>query len=241
MRRALQLLNSVNRHIARRRIRSPLSISSQGFHHAPITGIRTFSSRRGSVFIDQSSMQLRSLSVAVAAAAVAGGTIYWRGGQSPLRADSPRGTASLSDNSPLASSAISKEQAQTTRRALIVEQQGQIYSGEIVGDRPLEKKQDGSGRNILEMLTPEQATQVLRRNQESWIVNRGEGVVRYDLVQIASNNPIEDDHVEKIIQVPDTVAATGTEKKNTDWMFWGVFDGHRLVLLRRRLDEVSQM
>jgi len=171
-------------------------------------------------------MQLRSLSAAVAAAAVAGGTYYWRGTQLPLRADAPRGAASLADSSPIAASAILREQAQTTRKALIVEQ-GQIYSGSIVGDGPLEKETDAYGRNILEMLTPDQATQKLRRNEESWLVNRGEGVVRYDLVQIASNNPIEDDHVEKIIQVPDTVAATGSEKKDTDWMFWGVFDGHR--------------
>lgn len=73
------------------------------------------------------------------------------------------------------------------------------------------------------MLTPEQATQKLRRNEESYYVNRGKGVVRYDVVQIPSNDPIEDDHSEKIIEVPQT---TPERDPSSDWMFWGVFDGH---------------
>jgi pyruvate dehydrogenase phosphatase len=76
------------------------------------------------------------------------------------------------------------------------------------------------------MLTPEQATQKLRKNEESWLVGRGKGVVRYDVVQIPSNDPIEDDHAEKIIEVQG-VAATNDGSSASDWMFWGVFDGHR--------------
>jgi pyruvate dehydrogenase phosphatase len=172
-------------------------------------------------------MQLRSFSAAlVAAGAVAGGAYYYRG-QTPLRADASRGgeryegldVSWLPKGSETAKSALA-DPAQTTRRALVVEQ-GQIYTGTIVGNEPLAKEPDDNGRNVLE-------TQKLRRNEDSWMIHRGAGVVRYDLVQIPSNNPIEDDHVEKIIQVPDTVAATGDEtKNNTDWMFWGVFDGHR--------------
>jgi len=51
--------------------------------------------------------------------------------------------------------------------------------------------------------------------------------VRYDVVQIPSNNPIEDDHSEKIIEIPQAMAtATGARSSGSDWMFWGVFDGH---------------
>ncbi|EHK96346.1 putative protein phosphatase 2C like protein [Glarea lozoyensis 74030] len=73
------------------------------------------------------------------------------------------------------------------------------------------------------MLTPDEATQKLRRNEESYLVGRGKGVVRYDVVQIPSNDPIEDDHSEKIIELPQALA---TSSPTSDWMFWGVFDGH---------------
>lgn len=96
-----------------------------------------------------------------------------------------------------------------------------LYTGTITGSEPISKHTDESGRKVLEMLTPDQATQKLRRNEESYLVGRGEGVVRYDVVQIPSNDPIEDDHVEKIIELP-----TGAKDTKSDWMFWGVFDGH---------------
>ena len=104
--------------------------------------------------------------------------------------------------------------------------QGSLYTGTITGDGPLSKETDDYGRKVLEMLTPEQATQKLRKNEESWLVERGQGVVRYDVVQIPSNDPIEDDHAEKIIEVPPNLAATEASA-GSDWMFWGVFDGHR--------------
>jgi pyruvate dehydrogenase phosphatase len=47
------------------------------------------------------------------------------------------------------------------------------------------------------------------------------------VVQIPSNSPIEDDHAEKIIEVPSNLAATDNGAPASDWMFWGVFDGHR--------------
>ncbi|BCS24659.1 type 2C protein phosphatase ptcF [Aspergillus puulaauensis] len=77
-----------------------------------------------------------------------------------------------------------------------------------------------------EMLTPEQATQKLRKNEESYSVNRGKGVVRYDVVQVPSNSPIEDDHAEKIVEVPASTAAANEGQSSSDWMFWAVFDGH---------------
>jgi pyruvate dehydrogenase phosphatase len=79
------------------------------------------------------------------------------------------------------------------------------------------------------MLTPNEATQKLRRNEESYLVGRGKGVVRYDVVQIPSNDPIEDDHSEKIIELPQALA---TQNPTSDWMFWGVFDGHSYVSLQ---------
>ena len=103
------------------------------------------------------------------------------------------------------------------RKAVIVGPDS-LYTGLIPGNEPISKDTDESGRKVLEMLTPEQATQKLRRNEESYLVGRGKGVVRYDVVQSPSNDPIEDDHAEKIIEVPGGAS--------NDWMFWGVFDGH---------------
>ncbi|KAB5585858.1 protein phosphatase 2C [Coniochaeta sp. 2T2.1] len=97
----------------------------------------------------------------------------------------------------------------------------EIATGTFAGEGPISKTTDEDGRRVLEMLTPEQATQKLRKSEQSFFVNRGKGVVRYDLDQLPSNDPIEDDHAEKIVEVPSQV-----EKDNHDWMFWGVFDGH---------------
>jgi len=119
----------------------------------------------------------------------------------------------------------SGEVPDAVRKALVVDQ-GQLYTAEIPADQPISKQTDSSGRKVLEMLTPEQATAKLRTNEESYLVGRGEGVVRYDVVQIPSNDPIEDDHVEKIVEVPSTIAAAEDGKARSDWMFWGVFDGH---------------
>jgi pyruvate dehydrogenase phosphatase len=112
---------------------------------------------------------------------------------------------------------------ETSRKAVVVGPDT-LYTGEIKGDGPISKETDESGRKVLEMLTPEQATQKLRRNEESYFVGRGKGVVRYDVVQIPSNDPIEDDHSEKIIELPQSLATAG--QPTSDWMFWGVFDGH---------------
>jgi pyruvate dehydrogenase phosphatase len=119
----------------------------------------------------------------------------------------------------------SNQVPEAVRKALIVEQ-GQLFTAQIPADVPISKETDHSGRKVLEMLTPEQADAKLRTNEESYLVNRGEGVVRYDVVQIPSNDPIEDDHVEKIVEVPNSTAAAEFGKTSSDWMFWGVFDGH---------------
>ena len=116
---------------------------------------------------------------------------------------------------------------ESERKAIIIGADS-IYTGAIQGDGPISKDTDDAGRKVLEMLTPEQATQKLRRNEESYFVGRGKGVVRYDVVQIPSNDPIEDDHSEKIIELPTAHAAANP---TSDWMFWGVFDGHAYVRL----------
>jgi serine/threonine protein phosphatase PrpC len=77
-------------------------------------------------------------------------------------------------------------------------------------------------RKVLQLLTPEECTVKLQATEESFIVNRGNGVYRYDVNQLASNNPIEDDHKEQIIEAPTRTS----EAKIDDWMFWGIFDGH---------------
>ena len=111
------------------------------------------------------------------------------------------------------------------RRALIVEDD-QFYAEDLADDTPLYKEVDGRGQQKLEMLTPEQATQQLRRTEQSYNVGRGRGVVRWDLVQLPSNNPIEDDHAERVVEVPESTAQPQEGSPSSDWMFWGVFDGH---------------
>ncbi|KAI9891224.1 MAG: hypothetical protein M1814_002914 [Vezdaea aestivalis] len=116
--------------------------------------------------------------------------------------------------------AVSTESSKKERRALVLDNE-QLYTASIPGDAPIEKSVDGK-RMVIEMLSPEQATDLLRKNEESYLVQRGGGVVRYDVVQVQSNSPIEDDHSEIIL--PHTTPASPNEK--SDWMFWGVYDGH---------------
>ena len=126
----------------------------------------------------------------------------------------------LITNTPLAEPA-----AESKGRALLV-QDDQFYVDELSHDAPLTKQSEDEGQNRMEKITPEQATQKLRKTEESYLVGRGRGVVRYDVVQIPSNNPIEDDHAEKIVEVPQSVTPPPAGSASSDWMFWGVFDGH---------------
>ncbi|TQS37653.1 hypothetical protein Golomagni_01866 [Golovinomyces magnicellulatus] len=112
-------------------------------------------------------------------------------------------------------------------RKVIVVNADSLYTVLVPGDEPISKITDESGTKVVEILTPEQATKKLRRNETSYLIGRGNGVERYDIVQIPSNDPIEDDHAEKIIEIPfpktDSLSST---KSFSDWNFWGVFDGH---------------
>lgn len=188
-------------------------------------------------------MYFRNFSVALVSTLVASGAWFaYRGGvgrgpngeivasSSPLAGSAQ--TRSLSStatlgipNSPSDGLQSPSTEAQATRKALVVDQ-GELFTGTITGDGPLDKSTDDYGRKVLEMMTPEQATNRLRRNQQSYLVGRGKGVVRYDVVQLASNDPIEDDHAEKIVEVPQDIAPVPQDSANSDWMFWGVFDGH---------------
>lgn len=186
-------------------------------------------------------MQFRALSYALVSTVVATGAwLAYRGdSESPLQGSSPVASVSVpgQQNSGLSASSVYTSAANTGgptadrapdegSRVLVIHQ-GEVFTGTLPADAPLSKATDDYGRKVVEMLTPEQATQKLRRNEESWLVGRGKGVVRYDVVQIPSNDPIEDDHAEKIIEVPQSVASTDNGANNSDWMFWGVFDGHR--------------
>jgi pyruvate dehydrogenase phosphatase len=192
----------------------------------------------------QGSILPRSISAALITGIFASGAWYaYKGTTGPapsLNSEGARSVSTDSQHSETSTSAnvyssapdatpsvaTAEQAAQSTRRALVVDND-QFYTGNIVGDEPLSKFEDDSGRKVLEMLTPEQVTERLQRNEESYLVGRGRGVVRYDVVQLPSNNPIEDDHAEKIVEVPESVAATGDGTPSSDWMFWGVFDGHR--------------
>lgn len=164
------------------------------------------------------SMYFRRFSVAVVSGLVGYGAWYtYKGNGTAISNSQPSYTQqarSLTTDAAALASEIS-------RKAVVVGPDS-LYTGEIQG--PISKDTDESGRKVLEMLTPEQATQKLRRNEESYFVGRGKGVVRYDVVQIPSNDPIEDDHSEKIIELPSSLATI--RDPTSDWMFWGVFDGH---------------
>lgn len=145
-------------------------------------------------------------------------------------AQQPGGLASLrvqDATSTLATINVQSEPAEAAQGRTLIVQDDRFYEGDLSEETPLLKEAEDPSRQRLEMLTPEQATRLLRRSEESYFVGRGRGVVRYDVVQLPSNNPIEDDHAEKIVEVPQTVTPPPDGSSSSDWMFWGVFDGHR--------------
>ena len=193
----------------------------------------------------RSSMYLRNFSVAALVSVLASGVWYYQ--RSPQAGALINGTnvstagsgLTATQYSTLASASgsvaaanalqsglkLTEPGAGSERRVLTVHND-EFYIEALSEDTPLTKQAEDKGMNRSEMLTPEQATQKLRKTEESYLVGRGKGVVRYDIVQIPSNNPIEDDHAEKIVEVPHSVAPPPDGAPNTDWMFWGVFDGH---------------
>lgn len=173
------------------------------------------------------SMHVRNFSLAFLSTLVASGAWYaYKGTQQ--QSSFLNGTTNLQSRgiADTTTETATGEATTSTRRALLVEND-QFYTAVLSGDQPIAKQSDDSDRRVLEMLTPEQATQKLRKNDESYLVSRGRGVVRYDITQVPSNSPIEDDHAEKIVEVPLATAQDGST--SSDWMFWGVFDGHSYV------------
>lgn len=165
----------------------------------------------------QSSMYFRRFSVALVGGLVGYGAWY---GYKDNGTDTAAAQYSTSSKFP------TSQNAATTRNVLVVGAD-ELHTGTFVGEGPIHKSADGTANNnVLEMLTPDQATEKLRGNEASFVVNRGQGVLRYDLVQLASNNPIEDDHAEKIVEVSMPAPAGQQPEDANDWMFWGVFDGH---------------
>ncbi|KAF7716253.1 Protein phosphatase 2C family protein [Penicillium ucsense] len=167
-------------------------------------------------------MHIRRFSLAAISTVVASGAWYAYQGDGTVQslATQVRGFASSA-----ISSAYAESPSDAARRALHVSNNN-FYTEPLTADEPLSKNTDDSDRRRLEMLTPEQATEKLRKNEESYLVNRGNGVVRYDIVQVPSNSPIEDDHAEKIVEVSSSTLGQTDGEPNSDWMFWAVFDGH---------------
>ena len=187
-------------------------------------------------------MFFRNFSVAALVSVLASGVWYYRQDSSIDTRSGINGTAPLSGihtvsqqlpaNTPPPLPApqssetlpISNDVAAQTKTVIPVDDEN-FYLAEIE-DRPLVKQVEDEGAARMEKLSPEQATQRLRRLEKSYSVGRGRGVVRYDLVQIPSNNPIEDDHAEKIVDISQNVTPAQADGSSNDWMFWGVFDGH---------------
>lgn len=205
-------------------------------HYNALGPRRAASTRTASVppTVLKSSMHVRNFSLAFLSTLVASGAWYAYKGNSDKQSDSvshpfaanlTNSTISLDSASNLPFGSAKQSPSGTVQ----VENDQFYTTSTSVHDQPLSKKTDDSGKKMVGMMTPEQATEKLRRNEESYHVDRGSGVVRYDVVQLPSNDPIEDDHAEKIVEVPQSVAATTDGKSASDWMFWGVFDGHSYV------------
>ncbi|KAK9449030.1 phosphatase 2C-like domain-containing protein [Limtongia smithiae] len=69
-------------------------------------------------------------------------------------------------------------------------------------------------------LSDEEVSDRLREHEEAYVVDRANGVGRFDIVQLASNTQIEDDYTAKIVNVGFA------DGQKSDWCFFGVFDGH---------------
>ncbi|PWW78900.1 protein serine/threonine phosphatase 2C [Tuber magnatum] len=175
-------------------------------------------------------MNTKKLSLALLSGLVLTGAWYYR---DTLLGASETGFPIAGESSSTPSTtttAVGPGAAEGPRKVVAVDNES-VYTGTSPtgpGGRVSKEVENNNGEKVVEMLAPEQATSKLRRNEESYLVGRGKGVWRYDVVQVPSNDPIEDDHAEKIIEVPPTVvpAEEGQEVGPSDWMFWGVFDGH---------------
>ncbi|CCF60250.1 hypothetical protein KAFR_0J01860 [Kazachstania africana CBS 2517] len=88
------------------------------------------------------------------------------------------------------------------------------------------KKEPAPTSHGFVILDDSQVNNRLRNLEESYLVNRGTGIVRYDISQLPSNHPIEDNHVERILS-----------QDNNDIYFFGIFDGHGGPFTSSRLSQ----
>ena len=84
-----------------------------------------------------------------------------------------------------------------------------------------DSNESNGNSNTISLLTDRQVDSILHKSEESYFVNRGKGILRYDVSQLPSNAPIEDNRVEQIITVPNEAS-----QSLEDLYFFGIFDGH---------------
>lgn len=246
MRRAtLHVIRTARRAPIRKFLLSTVSRLSAPYQVFSTSSVFARTRKHGPSQVITASMQLPRYSVTALAVAVGGGVWYYQSG----RDQQARGLVQNSSASDVSGghslpggdifsktdipglsgqgqgSGKIEDTLSSSERTLVVDGD-QFYITEIQEDQPLLKEVESQSHQVLGMLSPEQATQKLRRSEESYLVGRGRGVVRYDTVQLPSNNPIEDDHREKIVEVPQSVTPAQNGLPSSDWMFWGVFDGH---------------
>ncbi|KAL9605013.1 MAG: hypothetical protein Q9219_000201 [cf. Caloplaca sp. 3 TL-2023] len=226
MRRAAVRLLCTARHTSvRRPLLSIQPVAVFAKRSRNFAGFRTASAhgkKNAQLKVLQSAMYLRQFSVAAVISVVASGVWYYRASpnQQGELVNSPGTTADAPTSTRITLEA-------PTRRSPVVEDD-QFYVRELASESPITKSPDVQASARHAMLSPEEATQKLRRLEESYDVPRGRGVLRFDIVQLPSNNPIEDDHAEKLIETSPslTIPNKSSNPATSDWMFWSVFDGH---------------
>jgi len=208
-RAAISVARSIHRPVRRIVVRSRAVAAAQSdgsvtFFTSTTRNIARQHARGSQVLL--SSMQLRSFSIALASSLVASGA-YWAYQGSPSSASPSPASLFAPPSQTMIGPPYERQPISFDSRAL--------ESIELPSDVPVIKEAD-AGVHILDSISPQQATIKLRRYEQSYFVERGRGVVRYDSAQLPSNNPIEDDHTEE----------WSLDSNGNDWMFWGVFDGH---------------
>lgn len=101
------------------------------------------------------------------------------------------------------------------------------YSTQIENNK--KSKSTSQDSNNITLLSETEVDSRLHANEKSFWVNRKNGIFRYDVAQLPSNNPIEDNHVEQIVTLNDS-----SEK---DLSFFGIFDGHSGTFTSKKLSE----
>ncbi|KAL8850129.1 MAG: hypothetical protein Q9221_004890 [Calogaya cf. arnoldii] len=222
MRRAADRLLRTAKRSSVGRLRVTRASADRSQNHTGFRSVSSFGKNHGPFQTFQSAMYLRQFSVAAVVSIVASGLWYYQKepDQKGEVADSPTTTRGLLHSTPTVAESRSQ-------RNPIVEDD-QFFVQELASSGPIIKSAEVQSTSPHAMLTPEEATQKLRHLQESYQILRGRGVLRYDIVQLPSNNPIEDDHAEKLIETRPSVPLPNQigDSASSDWMFWSVFDGH---------------